>query len=244
MNGQLLATSLRDSYNRDMKIGQPHRWDISIQEAVTQQKKLATMVSFTPSVSGIHLVAGVDVRTPVYSRGEAAAAVVVMTYPGLEVVDVSFKIVQVTFPYVPGLLSFREIPLLEGAFDKIRIIPDIVIVDGHGIAHPRRIGIASHLGLLLDIPTIGCAKSRLIGEYREPGIEAGRFSYLTDNAERIGAVVRTRTGTKPVFVSVGNKINLAQAISVTLSCCKGYRLPEPTRQAHIIANTKKELLTV
>ncbi|HXX59098.1 MAG TPA: deoxyribonuclease V, partial [Dehalococcoidales bacterium] len=173
-------------------------------------------------------------------QGEATAAVVVMTYPGLEEIEVSRENGAVTFPYVPGLLSFRKIPLLVEAFQKLKNIPDLVLVDGQGIAHPRRMGIATHLGILLELPTIGCAKSRLIGEYTEPGPEAGCHTNLMDNNEIIGAVVRTRTNTKPVYVSIGHKIDLTSAIQLTLSCCAGYRIPEPTRRAHLWANKKIE----
>jgi deoxyribonuclease V len=160
------------------------------------------------------------------------AAVVVLNYPGLEIVEVQTVTGRVTFPYVPGLLSFREIPLIIPAFEKISNTPDLVLMDGQGFAHPRRIGIACHLGLFLGIPTIGCAKSRLIGEYQEPRLKRGNWSELTDNGEVIGAVLRTKDNVKPVYVSTGHMIDLKSAVHWVGACCRGYRLPEPTRLAH------------
>jgi deoxyribonuclease V len=142
---------------------------------------------------------------------------------------------RVEFPYVPGLLTFREAPLILAAFEKLTVTPDLVMVDGQGIAHPRRIGLAAHLGLCLGIPAIGCAKSRLIGEYAEPENESGSYTELSDKGEVIGAVVRTKAGVKPVYVSIGHMIDLPSAIDRVLDCCRGYRLPEPTRLAHIAA---------
>ncbi len=175
-------------------------------------------------------------------------AAVVLSYPGWEIADIATVTDRLEFPYVPGLLTFREAPLILAACEKLRITPDLVIVDGQGFAHPRRIGIASHLGLCLDIPTIGCAKSRLLGNYIEPEAASGSFTDLLDNGEVIGAVVRTRTDVKPVFVSIGHKINLPEAIRWTLACCRGYRIPEPTRLAHQVAGgflkLEKDAVTV
>ncbi len=178
----------------------------------------------------VHFIAGVDVA--IQRRGEGTASVVVLSYPELKLVEDSNVQGEVDFPYVPGLLSFRESPLLIKAFEGLKITPDLVLVDGQGVAHPRRFGIAAHLGLLLDIPTIGCAKSRLCGTFEEPGVEAGSTSNLKDVDEVIGRVVRTRTNTRPVYVSVGHKVSLRQAVIWTLRCCRGFRLPEPTRLAH------------
>jgi deoxyribonuclease V len=139
------------------------------------------------------------------------------------------------FPYVPGLLTFREAPLVLDAFDRIATTPDLILVDGQGIAHPRRFGIASHLGLLFDIPTIGCAKSRLCGEHEGPPLQAPASSPLTDEGELIGAVLRTKTGCKPLYISIGHRIDLPTAVERVLACCRGYRLPEPTRLAHLAA---------
>jgi deoxyribonuclease V len=143
---------------------------------------------------------------------------------------------ETRFPYVPGLLSFREAPPLLEAFAKLQTQPDAVMIDGQGIAHPRRMGIASHLGLCLDVPTIGCAKSLLIGTFKEPGKRRGAMSRLMDKGDVIGRVVRTRQDVKPLFVSVGHMIDLASAVRLVLKCGRGYRIPEPTRQAHLYVN--------
>jgi deoxyribonuclease V len=153
----------------------------------------------------------------------------------LEVAEVQTASGELDFPYIPGFLSFREIPLVIKAFEKLTTTPNLVLVDGQGFAHPRRIGFASHLGLFLGIPTIGCAKSRLIGEFETPGVTRGSFTDLTDGSEVVGAVVRTKDRVKPLFISIGNMINLDGAVKWTLDTCKGYRLPEPTRLAHLAA---------
>jgi deoxyribonuclease V len=156
----------------------------------------------------------------------------------LQVVDSEVAECPVRFPYIPGLLSFREIPPLLTAIARLKTEPDLVIVDGQGIAHPRRFGLASHLGLILDKPTIGCAKSRLWGRYEEPGPEQGTYTYLTDKEEVIGVAVRTRTNVRVVYVSIGHRISLDSARTLTLACCRGYRLPETTRYAHNAASGK------
>jgi deoxyribonuclease V len=161
----------------------------------------------------------------------AKAAVVSLKYPSLEPLEQAISLRPVNFPYIPGLLSFREAPLILEAFEKLKQSPDLLIIDGHGIAHPRRFGIACHIGLLLDVPSIGCAKTLLLGEYDEPCPEQGGFSYLKDQEEIIGAVLRTRSNVKPVFVSIGHKVNLKDSIKFVLNCCCGYRLPETTRRA-------------
>ena len=164
-------------------------------------------------------------------KDTAIASVVVLSFPQLQVVDRVVTASPVRFPYIPGLLSFRETPPLLTAFDQLQTVPDLVIVDGQGIAHPRRFGLASHLGLILDKPTIGCAKSRLWGRYKEPDSEQGAYTYLTDKGEVIGAAVRTRTNVRVVYVSIGHRISLDSARMWTLACCQGYRLPETTRYA-------------
>jgi len=186
-------------------------------------------------------IAGVDVSIS-RARGEATGAVVLLDYPGLRLVEAKVICGKAEFPYVPGLLSFREAPLLLRACQELEIIPDLFLVDGQGIAHPRRIGLASHLGLFLDVPTIGCAKSRLCGSHTTPGVEPGEYAELVDGDEVIGAVLRTKVGVKPVYVSIGHKIDLPTAIHWVLACCKGYRLPEPVRLAHQAAggNLKME----
>jgi deoxyribonuclease V len=160
---------------------------------------------------------------------------VVIEFPSLRLVEIRTVEGPLTWPYVPGFLSFREAPLVLDALSMLRTEPDMVMVDGQGIAHPRRLGLASHVGLFIDVPTIGCAKSLLCGEYGELGQEKGQSAELVHRDEVIGAVVRTRSGVKPVFVSVGHKFNLAGAVEWVLHCCFGYRLPEPTRLAHLAA---------
>jgi deoxyribonuclease V len=165
--------------------------------------------------------------------GVATGAVVVLNYPELRLVETKVIRGRVNFPYVPGLLSFREAPLTLAACEKLGIIPDLVLVDGQGIAHPRRFGLASHLGLFLDTPTIGCAKSRLCGRHEEPGDNPGSYAEVVDRGETIGVALRTKPGSKPVYVSIGHKVDLEAAIYWVLECCRGYRLPEPCRLAHL-----------
>lgn len=213
-----------------MKIVRNHEWQVTTTEAIEIQKNLAGQVSHQGDVQP-HYIAGVDVSINRWIK-MGTAAVVVLDYPGLKVVETRVITDSIPFPYVPGLLSFREIPLLLPAFEKLTVIPDLCIVDGQGIAHPRRIGLAAHLGLCLNIPTIGCAKSRLCGSHEDPENEPGNVAELKDGSEIIGAVVRTRIGVKPVYVSIGHKICLNAAVRWVLNCCRGYRLPEPTRNAH------------
>jgi deoxyribonuclease V len=172
------------------------------------------------------------------------AAVVVLTIGDFELLETKSAIRKVGFPYIPGLLSFREGPVCISAVKKLITRPDVFVVDGQGVAHPRRLGLASHLGLFFDRPTIGCAKSRLTGSYREPGSKKGTYTLLKDEkkSEIIGGVVRTRTDVKPVFVSVGHKCSLEDAIKITLNCTSKYRLPEPTRQAHQMVSRLKSSL--
>jgi deoxyribonuclease V len=173
-----------------------------------------------------------------YDRGSTKffAGVVVIRTDDLSIVERRGAVLDSPFPYIPGLLSFREAPALLEAFARVQSNPEAVMVDGQGIAHPRRLGIASHVGLWLDLPCIGCAKSLLTGRYKEPAREAGSTSPLRDRDEVIGQVVRTKTGIKPLFVSVGHRVDLESAVRWVLACCHGYRLPEPTRQAHLFVN--------
>ena len=212
-----------------------HSWDVTPEEARQLQNKLRTQVISTDQFGTINTVAGVDIGL---KKDTAIAAVVVLSFPELQVVDSVVTASPVRFPYIPGLLSFRETPPLLTAFDQLQTVPDLVIVDGQGIAHPRRFGLASHLGLILDKPTIGCAKSRLCGRYTEPNAEQGAYTYLTDKEEVIGAAVRTRTNVRVVYVSIGHRISLDSARMWTLACCQGYRLPETTRHAHNAASGK------
>jgi deoxyribonuclease V len=192
--------------------------------------ELANEVSRVSDVKTPRFIAGVDISVNRFNK-TGTGAVVILSYPDLKVMEIQVVTDRIEFPYVPGLLSFREAPLILAAFEKITLVPDIVMVDGQGIAHPRRMGIASHLGLLLGIPTIGCAKSRLCGVYEIPGA-AGSYTELTDNGEVIGAVLRTKTNVKPLYVSIGHMIDLPSATKWVTACCRGYRLPEPSRLAH------------
>ena len=184
-------------------------------------------------------IAGTDISGE-DKDGYAVGAVVVVSYPDLEVAEVARSMVRPEFPYVPGLLSFRETPVLIAALERLYLKPDILMVDGHGLAHPRRFGIACHLGLLLDVPTIGCAKSILTGRYQELAPEAASRADLVDRGDVIGAAVRTRRSVSPVYISIGNRVDLESAVKWTLACCKGYRIPEPTRLAHQAAGLRLE----
>lgn len=216
-----------------MKPVMSHPWDVSTAEAKEIQRELRDKVSFEADSGEVHTVAGVDVGV----KGEtAAAAIVVLSYPALEPVEQKMAQEPITMPYIPGLLSFREAPPILSACAKLNVEPDLLIFDGQGVAHPRRLGLASHIGVILDKPSIGCAKSRLCGEHHEPAPEAGSYVYLYDGEEIIGAVVRTRDNVSPVYVSVGHRMGLETAIEYVLSCCKGYRLPETTRYAHRAAS--------
>ena len=223
-----------------------HPWDLSPKEAIEFQKKLRSQVKIQPfgDLSKIRYIAGADVSMNLYSN-TVYAGFVVLAYPTLEIVAHAVVKDETRFPYIPGLLSFREIPSLLKAWEKLnkespQFIPDIIVVDGIGIAHPRRLGIASHLGVILDKPTIGCAKSVLIGKYQEPESKPGSFSYLYDKEEVIGAALRTKIiGSRPVnpiFISPGNKINLEDSLTLMKSCVRKHRLPELTRQAHETVN--------
>ncbi|MBI5287344.1 MAG: deoxyribonuclease V [Chloroflexi bacterium] len=223
-----------------MKIAALHPWDLSPSEAMALQRELAARVVRRGSVPerAVKLIAGADCAFD-KPRGRAVGAVVVLAWPSLEVVEHVTVEMPVTFPYVPGLLSFRETPPLLAAFEKHRASPDLLMVDGHGYAHPRRFGFACHLGLLLDIPTIGVAKSRLIGEQGTVAGPRGSRAELTHEREVIGSMLRTRQGVRSVYVSVGHKISLDAAEGWALRCARGYRVPEPTRLADRRAGVAK-----
>jgi deoxyribonuclease V len=218
-----------------MKIPKLHSWDLTPKEAVALQRELAGRVVTNTPVSPCKLIAGADCS---YNRFSSTmyAGVVVLRADDLTVVERQGAVGQATFPYVPGLLSFREIPILLEAFANLEHKPDLVVYDGHGIAHPRRVGIASHLGICLTLPVAGCAKTRLVGDYHEPGREAGSSSLLIDRDAFIGRVVRTKTGVKPLFVSVGHLIDIDSAVHWVLATIRQHRLPEPTRLAHLFVN--------
>lgn len=215
-----------------------HPWNVSADEAIAIQRHLAPRVQREGDPVAVRLIAGTDIAVGGGER-PARAAVVVLRWPELEPVEQAVVETRVTFPYVPGLLSFRELPVLIPAFKRLRSRPDLVLVDGQGIAHPRRLGLASHLGLVFDVPAIGCAKSRLTGHMTGTlGSEKGDVQPLVDRHEVVGAAVRTRTGTNPLFISVGHRVSLEAATRWTLACCRRYRLPEPTRLAHQAAAGK------
>ena len=211
-----------------------HSWNLAPQDAVRLQLKLAPRVIRISSISlkKIKTVAGIDTH---YRDGMAFAAVVVVRIQNLETVDWNTTSKRINFPYIPGLLSFREGPAVVEALAQLSSRPDLLIFDGNGIAHPRRFGIASHIGLLLDRPAIGCAKTRLVGQFEEPGFEKAKYTYLKDHGETIGAVLRSRSGVKPIYVSIGHRMNLTDSIRIILQCCRRYRLPEPIRRADQLA---------
>ncbi|MBN1190718.1 MAG: deoxyribonuclease V [Dehalococcoidales bacterium] len=215
-----------------MRVCNLHSWDVDLEQAREIQARLSNQVIIEDGGLNPSLIAGLDVS--VKRSGEALAAVVVLSYPDLTVREKSTATGKMNFPYIPGFLSFREIPLTLEAIDRLILVPDLVMVDGQGLVHPRRFGLACHLGLFLDKPTIGCAKSPLFGEYMEPGLLSGSREYIFDkDRKRIGSVIRTRDHVKPLFISVGHKISLGSAVEWVFRCCRGYRLPEPTRLAHL-----------
>jgi deoxyribonuclease V len=222
---------------KDVKIQQLHGWQISIAQAKQIQMELASQVSRKSETIKPRFIAGVDISAP-DARGIARAAAVILNYPELKVIEVETAEDKLNFPYIPGLLSFREAPLVLAVCQKLSTDPDLILVDGQGIAHPRRFGIASHIGLLLDIPTIGCAKSRLCGNHTTVTAEAGSYAELTDSGEVIGVALRTKANVRPIYVSIGHKIDLPTAIHLALECCCNQRLPEPCRLAHLAASGK------
>jgi len=212
-----------------------HGFDLTPGEARQLQGELASRIEAGPALDlgGVRHVAGADVST---QRDRAYATVVVLEFPSLSPVEVQGFEAALEFPYVPGLLSFREIPSVAGALEKVETAVDALILDAQGLAHPRRMGLASHLGLFLDVPTLGCAKSLLVGSYGQPGEEKGSTTDLVHRGEVVGRVVRTRSRVSPVFVSVGNRVDLESAVELVVACCTRYRLPETTRRAHDAAN--------
>jgi deoxyribonuclease V len=216
---------------------QLHGWQLTPREAVELQKQLRAQVRIEPLKRKIETVAGADISFNKFSP-VVYAGLVVLRLPTLEVVEEVGVVSETRFPYVPGLLSFRETPSVLEAWAKLKTEPDAVMFDGQGIAHPRRVGIASHVGLLIDRPTFGCAKSVLVGRYEEPAHGRGHWTPLVDpkNGETVGAALRTKDKVQPIFVSPGHLIDLAGALELTLACDGGYRQPEPTRRAHLLVN--------
>jgi deoxyribonuclease V len=213
-----------------MRLHPRHAWDLSPSEAIALQNELRHEVVFRPlDLDSIRLVAGVDVSV---KDNRSHAAIVVVTFPDFRPVDSATAERATPFPYIPGLLSFREGPVLQEAFEKLRAEPDVFLFDGMGIAHPRRIGIASHMGLWLQRPTVGCGKTLLCGRYQSLGIEKGSAAPLVDKGETIGIALRTRSGKNPIFVSPGHLADIPSAAELVLRCSPKYRLPEPIRLAH------------
>lgn len=213
-----------------------HSWEVPPKEAVEIQERLRGKVEICAHEGHIATIAGVDVSMNRFSDG-LYAGIIVLSYPDMTPITHAVFHGKIKFPYVPGLLSFREIPALLKCFEKLSVIPDVIMVDGQGIAHPRRLGIASHLGVLLDRPTIGCAKSRLYGIGNEP-MNPGETMSLRDpkNSEELGMMIKIKNGARPVIISPGHKMDVESALRIALPCFKGYRLPEPTRQAHLLVN--------
>lgn len=245
-----------------MQIQKMHPWNVSPKEAQEIQLALRKQWIGEDRLLPIRFVAGADAaflltgsqalrarpaRSPLRNANRAIAGVIVYRFPEMQEAERAYAVRPLRFPYVPGLLSFRECPVLLAAFAKLRHAPDLIFCDAHGYAHPRRFGLACHLGLLLDRPTIGCAKSRLVGTEREPARKAGSWTPLIDNCEvkgeTIGAVLRTRDAVNPIYVSQGHRVSLTTAIRLTLHVCDGIRIPRPTRDAdHFIGELKRRLL--
>lgn len=212
-----------------------HEWPTRIDRAREIQEALREQVDRRDGPGPIERVAGIDIGID-RKANRARAAAVVLSYPGCELLEKAVVTRRIRFPYVPGYLSFREVPPALDALEKLAILPDLIVCDGQGIAHPRRFGLACHIGVLTGIRTIGAAKSRLLGTYEEPGPDKGDWTVLRDKGERIGAVLRTRANVQPIFVSIGHRISLRTAVRVVLACCTRYRLPETTRAAHRLAS--------
>jgi deoxyribonuclease V len=226
-----------------VKIKTLHPWNVPLKKAAEIQNVLAAKIRLKGSRKPPAIVAGADISFEKHSS-HAFAGVVLLEFPSLKVVDEFTLADELTFPYIPGFLSFREAPILLKLFRKVRPAPDLIFFDGQGIAHPRKLGLACHMGLFLDRPAIGCAKTRLIGEYEEPGRKKGSFSDLLDKEHNVlGAVLRSRESCKPIFISVGHQINLDTAIQRTLECTTRYRIPEPTRLAHHLVNAMRKKAT-
>lgn len=220
-----------------LRLHHSHSWDVSTAEAREIQKRLARLVETRDRMARVRTVAGVDVG---FDRQKelTRAAVAVLDFPSLEPRSESLAELPTRFPYVPGLLSFREAPAILAALGDLARLPDVLLCDGQGIAHPRRFGIACHLGVLLDRPSIGVAKKRLVGTHADPPEERGRWVPLVHGDETVGAVLRTRAGVKPVYVSCGHRVGLETAVRLVMGCTTRYRLPETTRRADHLASRR------
>ncbi|ABU58464.1 deoxyribonuclease V [Roseiflexus castenholzii] len=216
-----------------MKPSADHPWPVDLGEARVIQERIRAQVITCDAFGPIRTVAGVDAG---YSGDSALAAVVVLAFPSLQALDYAVARRQISFPYVPGYLSFREAPAVLDALASLRITPDLLMCDGHGLAHPRRCGIACHLGVLTDLPSIGCAKSVLVGAHDPLPDVRGAWTPLRHDDEIVGAALRTRPGVRPVYVSVGHRVSLETAIQFVMACVTRYRLPETTRAADALAS--------
>jgi deoxyribonuclease V len=223
-----------------MKIHSLHSWDLTPKKAIQIQIELAGKLEFLPLSQKICLVAGADISC---SKKDPLlyAAVVVLDITTFKIIEVQYEVGEVSFPYIPGLLGFRELPILCKAFEKIESKVDVVVCDGQGIAHPRRLGLAAHLGLFLNIPTIGCAKSRLVGDFDIPAQVRWATSPLIYKENEVGKVMRSRLGVNPLFISPGNRMDIEGSIGIVKQCTTKYRLPEPTRLAHLFVNRLRKM---
>lgn len=218
-----------------MKIKNIHKWDLSVKEAIELQKTLSAQLIMTGDITNINYICGCDISFNKNSN-IGYASIVLLTYPELKTIEKVSYVGKAIIPYIPGLLSFRESPLIIEGLKKLSKIPDIIICDGQGYAHPRRLGLASHLGLLTDLPTIGCAKSLFIGTFESKSLIKGNYSLLYDKDEVIGYVLYTKDRCNPLFISVGHKVSLEFSKKFILSCIKKSKHPEPSRQAHLHSN--------
>lgn len=216
------------------------RWNLTPRDAMREQERLRERVILTDNFKAVRLVAGADLAFDP-ETDLAFAGVIVYRFPEMEEVERRMARRKLRFPYVPGLLSFREGPALLAAFARLKTEPDLILIDGHGRAHPRLFGIACHMGVLLDKPTIGCAKSLLVGEHGDPGKRAGSTAPLWFKGERVGEVLRTRDNVKPIYVTTGHRVSLTSAVEFVKQCCDGYRIPKPTREAdHYVGELRRE----
>jgi deoxyribonuclease V len=215
-----------------------HSWNVTPGEAIAIQEALRTRIRLRDTFAATHVIAGADMSI---DGDWGCGGVITYTFPRLEEIERRSVRMKLTFPYVPGLLAFREAPVLLAALELLSTEPDLLLFDGQGIAHGRRMGIATHMGILLNKPTIGCAKSRLVGTFKEPGSDRGCYEPLVHEGETVGAVLRTRKQVRPIFVSPGTGISLKTSINIVMRCLDGYRIPKPTREAdHYVGSIKRK----
>lgn len=216
-----------------------HPWKVSIEEAIQIQENLKDRLILKKTFSSLKTIGGADVA---YSRDKdfLFGAIVVLSCPEMNPIDSATACGEISFPYIPGLFSFREGPILVKAFQGLRVKPDLMIFEGHGIAHPRELGLASHMGLWFDLPSIGCARTPLLKEFSYPGLVRGSFEWIFLKGSKVGAAVRTRQRVKPIFVSPGHRIDLITSLQVVLTSCQRYRIPEPLRKAHQLSRLLRE----